>query len=154
MLHGVCVLNCTLREWGSLWNWEILPLWAYQWPYVDCLSPKVRMEPVSFPQWYRVPVWMGCFPGRTFLVGASVTGKAGHDGHTWAIFLWGDYHHQVIFCPIQHRYETRHWTYRVIIHMVVYFSSFMFPNWHGELKQKNFSWFPGVFHESVTKVPC
>ncbi len=76
MLHGVCVLNCTLREWGSLWNWEILLLSAYQCPYVDCLSPKVGMESVSFLQWYCVPVRMGCFPGRTLLVSESVMGKA------------------------------------------------------------------------------
>ncbi len=43
---------------------------------MDCLSPILGMESVSFPQWYRVPVRMGCFPGRTFLVGASVMGKA------------------------------------------------------------------------------
>jgi len=62
--------------WGSLWNWEILPLSAYQCPYVDCLSSKVGMKSVSFLQWYRVPARMGCFPGRTLLVGASVMGKA------------------------------------------------------------------------------
>lgn len=114
--------------WGSLWNWEILPLSAYQCPYVDCLSSKVGMKSVSFLQWYRVPARMGG-PRKNIVGGCICYGESGHDGHTRAIFFWGDYHHWVIFCPIQHSYETRYWTYRVIIHMVVYFSSFMFPNW-------------------------
>lgn len=97
--------------------------------------PKSKNGICEFPAVVSCTSADGLFPRKNILGGCICYG-AGHDGHTWAIFLWGDYHHQVIFCPIQHRYETRHWTYRVIIHMVVYFSSFMFPNWHGELKQK------------------
>lgn len=91
--------------------------------------PKSRNGICEFPAVVLCTSADGLFPRKNIVGEWICYGESGHDGHTRAIFFWGDYHHWVIFCPIQHSYETRYWTYRVIIHMVVYFSSFMFPNW-------------------------
>jgi hypothetical protein len=110
---------------------------AHMWTAYGLPIPNTRNGICEFPAVVSCTSADGLFPRKNILGGCICYGESSHDGHIWAIFLWGDYHHQVIFCPIQHSYETRHWTYRVIIHMVVYFSALCFPidmeSWNKEI---------------------
>lgn len=141
MLHGVCVFELHIAWMGFIVELGDLATVSLSVPICGLPIPNSRNGICEFPALVSCTSADGLFPRKNILGGCICYGESSHDGHIWAIFLWGDYHHQVIFCPIQHSYETRHWTYRVIIRMVVYCCSFMFPNWHGELKQRNFSWF-------------